>query len=54
MRFKTNLYKMKEGRDIKADVFSKLVATTLYEHRFGPYFVAPVIAGLDKVGENEY
>ncbi len=22
--------------------------------RFGPYFVAPVIAGLDKVGENEY
>lgn len=22
--------------------------------RFGPYFVAPVIAGLDKVGEGEY
>ena len=22
--------------------------------RFGPYFVAPVIAGLDKIGENEY
>ena len=23
-------------------------------YRFGPYFVAPVIAGLDKVGPNEY
>ena len=22
--------------------------------RFGPYFVVPVVAGLDKVGENEY
>ncbi len=23
-------------------------------YRFGPYFVGPVIAGLDKVGENDY
>ena len=22
--------------------------------RFGPYFVSPVVAGLDKIGENEY
>ena len=33
MKFKINLYKLKEGRDMKADTFSKLVATTLYEHR---------------------
>ena len=39
---------------MKASVFSKLVATSLYEKRFGPYFVSPIVAGLDKVGENEY
>jgi 20S proteasome alpha/beta subunit len=33
MKFKLNLYKLKEGRDMKAETFSKLVATTLYEHR---------------------
>ena len=26
----------------------------IYYFRFGPYFVSPVVAGLDKVGENEY
>lgn len=26
----------------------------LFVDRFGPYFVSPVIAGLDKVGEGEY
>jgi len=28
------MYRLKEGRDMKSDVFSKLVATTLYEHRY--------------------
>ena len=51
MKFKMNLYKLKEGREMKASVFSKLVATSLYEKRWGPYFIAPVIAGLDKVGD---
>lgn len=34
MKFKLNMYKLKEGRDMKADTFSKLVATTLYERRY--------------------
>ena len=33
LKFKTNLCKLDEGRDMKATTFSKLVATTLYEHR---------------------
>ena len=33
MKFKLNLYKLQEGRDIKASTFSKLVATSLYEKR---------------------
>lgn len=34
MKFKLNMYRLKEGRDMKADVFSKLVATSLYEKRY--------------------
>ena len=33
MKFKMNLYKLKEGREMKASVFSKLVSTSLYEKR---------------------
>ena len=33
MKFKNNLYKLKEGRDLKASTFGKLVATSLYERR---------------------
>ncbi len=33
MKFKLNMYKLKEGRDMKSETFSKLVSTTLYEHR---------------------
>ena len=33
MKFKNNLYRLKEGKEIKAGTFTKLVATTLYEKR---------------------
>jgi 20S proteasome alpha/beta subunit len=33
MKFRMNMYKFKEGRDIKASTFSKLVSTTQYEKR---------------------
>ena len=35
MKYKLNMYKLKEGREKKADTFSKLVATSLYEKRYG-------------------
>eukprot|EP00180_Rhodochaete_pulchella_P001771 Plantae.Rhodophyta-Rhodochaete_pulchella.ctg2654.p2 GENE.Plantae.Rhodophyta-Rhodochaete_pulchella.ctg2654~~Plantae.Rhodophyta-Rhodochaete_pulchella.ctg2654.p2 ORF type:complete len:205 (-),score=28.11 Plantae.Rhodophyta-Rhodochaete_pulchella.ctg2654:377-991(-) len=47
-KMKLNLYKMREGRDIKPRTFANMVASTLYEKRFGPYFSEPVIAGLDE------
>jgi 20S proteasome alpha/beta subunit len=28
------MYKLKEGREMKAETFSKLVATSLYEKRY--------------------
>merc|ERR1719310_1333526 len=48
LKFKMNLYKLREEREIKPETFGHLVSGMLYEKRFGPYFVEPVIAGLDK------
>ncbi|KAI9216169.1 nucleophile aminohydrolase [Blastocladiella britannica] len=50
-RMKTNLYKLREERDIEPKTFAHLVSSTLYEKRFGPYFIEPIVAGLDKNGE---
>lgn len=41
------MYKLTEEREIGAKTFCHLVASTLYEKRFGPYYAEPVIAGLD-------
>ncbi|TIB81278.1 NAD(P)-binding protein [Wallemia mellicola] len=45
--FRTNMYKLKEGREIEPNTFAHLVSSTLYERRWSPYFVEPVVAGLD-------
>ncbi|KAI8331687.1 nucleophile aminohydrolase [Chlamydoabsidia padenii] len=47
-RFKVNMYKMREERDIEPKTLAHVVSSTLYERRFGPYFVEPVVAGLGK------
>ncbi|OBZ83109.1 putative proteasome subunit beta type-3 [Choanephora cucurbitarum] len=47
-RFKTNMYKMREEREMEPKTLAHMVSSTLYERRFGPYFVEPVIAGLGK------
>ena len=46
MRLKLNMYRLRENRDMKARTFASLVGTTLYEHRFGPFFIFPVVVGL--------
>ncbi|PWN89598.1 putative PUP3-20S proteasome subunit beta3 [Acaromyces ingoldii] len=45
-RYRVNMYKMKEEREIQPETFAHLVSSTLYEKRFGPYFIEPVICGL--------
>jgi len=48
--FKVNLYTLREERDITPKIFSNMCASVLYQHRFGPYFVEPVVAGLSEDG----
>ncbi|KAM0728498.1 Proteasome subunit beta type-3 [Formica fusca] len=49
LRFRLNLYELKENRKIHPKTFTAMVSNLLYEKRFGPYFVEPIIAGLDPV-----
>eukprot|EP00002_Diphylleia_rotans_P010865 TRINITY_DN2150_c0_g1_i1.p2 TRINITY_DN2150_c0_g1~~TRINITY_DN2150_c0_g1_i1.p2 ORF type:complete len:205 (+),score=45.43 TRINITY_DN2150_c0_g1_i1:94-708(+) len=47
VKFRTNMYKLREERDIRPTVFGNLLVSMLYEKRFGPYFVTPIVAGLE-------
>lgn len=58
LQYRMNMYKMEENRDMPIRVFSHVVSQMLYEKRFGPYFVEPIIAGLEwkkneETGEKE-
>ena len=46
MEYKLNMYRLRENRDMLPSTFASLVGTTLYEHRFGPFFVSPIVVGL--------
>jgi len=51
-RYKVNMYRLREERNIAPRTFANLVSSSLYERRFGPYFVSPVVAGLEpKTGQ---
>ena len=50
LRHRVNMYAMKEDRTISPTTFTHLVSSTLYEKRFGNYFIEPVIAGLEDDG----
>ena len=54
LRFRLNLYELKENRRVHPKTFAAMVSNLLYEKRFGPYFVEPMIAGLDPVTFEPY
>ncbi|OCH89184.1 N-terminal nucleophile aminohydrolase [Obba rivulosa] len=53
-RYRLNMYTIKEEREIEPETFAHLVSSTLYEKRFGPYFIEPVIAGLQKTASGDF
>jgi 20S proteasome subunit beta 3 len=44
LKFRMQLYALREEREMSPQVFSHLLSTLLYEKRFGPYFVEPIVA----------
>lgn len=51
--YRVKMYELREERRIKPSVFANMVSTMLYERRFGPYFVEPLIAGLERKVEED-
>ena len=47
MRRKVELYRIKENVDLTPQLFINLVGSTLYEHRFSPFYLNPIVVGLD-------
>lgn len=48
LRFRVNMYELRENRHIRPKTLTSLISSFLYEKRFGPYFLEPVIAGIDE------
>jgi len=46
LAMKCDLYKLREDREMSPQTFDSMVSRFLYSKRFGPYFVEPLIAGL--------
>ncbi|KAI0782774.1 20S proteasome subunit beta 3 [Abortiporus biennis] len=53
-RYRVNMYTIKEEREIEPQTFAQMVSSTLYERRFGPYFIEPVIAGMQRTPSGSY
>mmetsp|Transcript_40107 Transcript_40107/g.55732 ORF Transcript_40107/g.55732 Transcript_40107/m.55732 type:complete len:205 (-) Transcript_40107:185-799(-) len=49
-KFRHNLYRLREDRDMRVSAFANMVSSMLYEKRFGPYYCEPIIAGLEPDG----
>ena len=47
LRKEEKLYSLEEGENMNASMFANLVSHFLYKQRFAPYFVNPIVAGLD-------
>lgn len=48
LKFRSEMYKLREEREISGKAFASLVSSLLYEARFGPWFTEPVIGSIDK------
>jgi len=46
-RYKVNMYRLREERNISPQTLANLVSSSLYEKRFGPWFISPVLAGIN-------
>jgi 20S proteasome subunit beta 3 len=47
LNYRMKMYSLRENREMKPQVVAHMCESLLYERRFGPYFVEPVIAGLE-------
>ncbi|MDP2437445.1 MAG: proteasome subunit beta type-3 [archaeon] len=54
IRFRSGLYSLREDRPMKPSTVGHVISSLLYEKRFGPYFVEPVVCGLEGKDSKPY
>ena len=54
LQFQKSLYELRENRKLSPRVAAQMISNLLYKHRFGPYYINPLIAGLDPVTNKPY
>ncbi|KAF8565518.1 hypothetical protein P879_08036 [Paragonimus westermani] len=54
LQFRKNVYELRENKPIRPQTITTMLANLLYERRFGPYFVEPIVAGFDHVTGKPY
>jgi len=47
IKLRHNLFQLREDRPMPPEMLINMISYSLYEKRFGPYFINPVVAGLD-------
>ena len=47
LRFLSKIYALQEDKEITPSKFGQRLTSLLYEHRFSPFFVEPIVAGLE-------
>ena len=53
MRYRGNMYQLNENRHMRPAVAASVLSNMLYGRRGGPYFVSPIVAGINEKGEPE-
>ena len=48
------MYELREGRKMRPKTFAAMLSNLLYERRFGPFFVEPIVAGIDPATKVPY
>ncbi|KAF7247562.1 hypothetical protein EG68_09888 [Paragonimus skrjabini miyazakii] len=54
LQFRKNVYELRENKPIRPQTITTMLANLLYERRFGPYFVEPIVSGFDHVTGKPY
>lgn len=54
MEFRKNMYELTENRKVHPKTYAAILSNMLYERRFGPFFVNPVVAGIDPKTSEPY
>ncbi|KAL3200062.1 hypothetical protein MRX96_001271 [Rhipicephalus microplus] len=54
LKFRINLYELRERRSVTPKTLGSVISNLLYERHFSPYFVQPILAGLDPVTNEPY